>query len=149
MSDPNLVSVSPAVREAFASVMRVVRKDLASQMDVCAVRPGYKYPPAAPPQSALVVAVAPGMQPVTGADIGKKYAIFGRRHRCDCRGANGEAVDRSARVLRGAGGPGASLRLRRLQAMKPSSSRRNVRIMCRDMRNRPRTSAFSRRPLEP
>jgi hypothetical protein len=43
MSDLNLVSVSPAVREAFTPVIRVIgraRQDLASQLDICAAAGG-------------------------------------------------------------------------------------------------------------
>jgi hypothetical protein len=78
MSDPNLVSVSPVVRQAFAKVMQALgpaRQALASQTDVCAVRPGYKYPVGAPPQPALVVAVTPCAHPVAEADIEKKYGV--------------------------------------------------------------------------
>ena len=47
MSDPSLISLSPAVRQAFAPIQEAVaraRQDLADVKDVAAVRPGYEYP---------------------------------------------------------------------------------------------------------
>jgi hypothetical protein len=76
MSD--VVSVSPAVRESFAPVLAVLeraRAELAPQPDVAAVRPGYKYPPGAPPEPALIVAVTPGAQPVAESALSAKYSI--------------------------------------------------------------------------
>jgi hypothetical protein len=78
MAEPNLISVSPAVREAFAPILQAVaraRQDLAGEKDVAAVRPGYKYPAGAPPQPAVVVAVTPGERPVAEADLEKKYGV--------------------------------------------------------------------------
>jgi phospholipase D-like protein len=78
MSDPNLISVSPEVRQAFAPILLEVaraRRDLAGDQNVAAVRPGYKYSPGAPPQPALVVAVAPGERPVAVADLEKTYGV--------------------------------------------------------------------------
>ncbi len=78
MGDPNLISVSPAVRQAFAPILPAAaraRQDLAGEKDVAAVRPGYKYPADTPPQPALVVAVTPGERPVAVADLEKKYGV--------------------------------------------------------------------------
>ena len=78
MSDPNLVSVSPEVRRAFAPVLQAVaraRQDLDGEKDVAAVRPGYKYPAGTPPEPALVVAVTPRERPVAEADLEKKYGV--------------------------------------------------------------------------
>ncbi|MGB7976924.1 MAG: phospholipase D-like domain-containing protein [Roseiarcus sp.] len=76
MSDT--VSVAPAVRESFAPILAVLeraRAELAPQTDVAAVRPGYRYAGARPPQPALIVAVTPGAQPVTEADLATKYRV--------------------------------------------------------------------------
>ena len=78
MGDPNLISVSPAVRQAFAPILQAAapaRQDLAGEKHVVAVRPGYKYPADTPPQPALVVAVTPGERPVAVADLEKKYGV--------------------------------------------------------------------------
>ncbi len=78
MSDPNLISVSAAVRQAFAPILQAAaraRQDLAGEKDVAAVRPGYKYPAGAPPQPALVVAVTPSARPVVEADLEKTYGV--------------------------------------------------------------------------
>ena len=78
MGDPNLVSVSPAVREAFSPIKQALaraRQDLAGEKDVCAVRPGYRYPASAPPQPALVVALTPGSRVVTDGELEKKYGV--------------------------------------------------------------------------
>jgi hypothetical protein len=77
MGTPNLVSVSPEVRQAFAPILAAVaraRADLASD-EVAAVRPGYKYPANAAPQPALVVAVTPGERPISEADLESKYGV--------------------------------------------------------------------------
>jgi PLD-like domain len=76
MSD--IVSVSPAVRESFAPILAVLeraRAELAPQTDVVAVRPGYKYAQARPPQPSLIVAVTPGTQPVTESPLSAKYRV--------------------------------------------------------------------------
>lgn len=78
MSDPTLVSVSPATREAFKPILAAVaraRADLAENKDVAAVRPGYKYAEGAAPLPALVVAVTPGARPVAAADLEKSYGV--------------------------------------------------------------------------
>jgi hypothetical protein len=77
MGTPNLVSVSPEVRQAFAPILAAVaraRADLASD-EVAAVRPGYKYPANAAPRPALVVAVTPGERPVSEAGLESKYGV--------------------------------------------------------------------------
>ncbi len=78
MSNPEPLSVSPAVRQVFAPILLAVaraREDLAGEKHVAAVRPGYTYPPGAPPLPALVVAVTPGEHPIAEADITKKYGV--------------------------------------------------------------------------
>jgi phosphatidylserine/phosphatidylglycerophosphate/cardiolipin synthase-like enzyme len=78
MSDPSLISLSPAVRQAFAPILEAfarARQDLADVKDVAAVRPGYEYPAGAPPQPAVIVAVTPGERPVAEADLEKKYGV--------------------------------------------------------------------------
>jgi len=78
MNNPELLSVSPAVREAFAPILQAVaraRGDLAGEKDVAAVRPGYKYPVGSAPQPALVVAVTPGEHLVAETDLEKKYGV--------------------------------------------------------------------------
>ncbi len=78
MSNPELVSVSPAVRDSFLPILQAVaraREDLAGKNDVAAVRPGYKYPTDAPPQPAVVVAVTPGERPVAEADLENRYGV--------------------------------------------------------------------------
>ena len=78
MSNPELVSVSPAVRDSFLPILQAVaraREDLAGKNDVAAVRPGYKYPTDAPPQPAIVVAVTPGERPVAEADLEDRYGV--------------------------------------------------------------------------
>jgi len=78
MAEPNLISISPSVRQAFVPILQAVargRQDLAGERDVAAVRPGYKYPAGAPPKPALVVAVTPGERPVAEPDLEKKYGV--------------------------------------------------------------------------
>ena len=75
MGDPNLISVSPAVRQAFAPILQATaraKQDLSGEKDVAAVRPGYKYLADSPPQPALIVGVTPGMRPVAATDLEKK-----------------------------------------------------------------------------
>jgi hypothetical protein len=74
----DIVSVSPEVRESFAPILSVLeraRAELAPQPDVAAVRPGYKYPAGGAPEPALIVAVTPGTQPVTGTALSAKYGV--------------------------------------------------------------------------
>jgi hypothetical protein len=52
-----------------------VRRDLAAEKDVAAVRPGYEYPAAGKPLPSIVVAVTPGTAPVKAAELQKKFGV--------------------------------------------------------------------------
>jgi phospholipase D-like protein len=69
---------STAVRASFEPIMKTidaVRGQLDNVKDVVAVRPGYKYPPAAKPVPAIVVAVRPGTAPLQAAELEQKFGV--------------------------------------------------------------------------
>jgi hypothetical protein len=108
MSDPNLISISPAVREAFAPILQAVaraRRDLAGEKDVAAVRPDTipgGRPAAAGPGRRRHAGRAPGRRSRPRKEIQRS----GRRHGRDRRGAGGEAVRGRACIIRNPGRPG-------------------------------------------
>ena len=68
MDQPGIAQVSEAVKASFEPIMKAlgpVRQQLMGVQDVVVTRPGYKYPPAAPPVPAIVLPPAPAM--VVGA----------------------------------------------------------------------------------
>ena len=78
MDQPGIAQVSEAVKASFEPIMKAlgpVRQQLMGVQDVVVTRPGYKYPPGAPPVPAIVVAVTPGTTPVQAADLEAKFAV--------------------------------------------------------------------------
>jgi hypothetical protein len=78
MSPAGDLKFSDQVRDAFAPILKAlgqVRKALAGNKDVVAVRPGYHYPATGAPVPAVVVAVTPGTTPVKAPDLVKQFGV--------------------------------------------------------------------------